>query len=38
MKGHILHQPQPGSAASMVGFISPEDLLKTIKRKPAKQH
>lgn len=38
MKGHILHQPQPGSAASsggMVGHISPEDLLKTIKRKPA---
>ena len=36
MKGHILHQPQPGSAASMVGFISPEDLVKTIKRKPAR--
>ena len=35
MKGHILHQPQPGSSASMVGYISPEDLLKTIKRKPA---
>ena len=35
MKGHILHQPQPGSAASsggMVGYISPDDLLKTIKR------
>jgi collagenase-like PrtC family protease len=35
MKGHILHQPQPGSAASnagMVGFITPQDLLKTIKR------
>ena len=25
----------PGSSASMVGYISPEDLLKTIKRKPA---
>jgi collagenase-like PrtC family protease len=37
MKGHILNQPQPGSASSMVGFISPEDLVKTIKRKPA-QH
>ena len=36
MKGHILHQPQPGSAASVVGFISPEDLVKTIKRKPAR--
>jgi len=35
MKGHILNQPQPGSSASMVGYISPEDLLKTIKRKPA---
>jgi collagenase-like PrtC family protease len=35
MKGHILHQPQPGSAQSKggaVGYISPEDLLKTIKR------
>jgi 23S rRNA 5-hydroxycytidine C2501 synthase len=35
MKGHILHQPQPGSAASnagAVGYITPEDLLKTIKR------
>ncbi|MBF0677197.1 U32 family peptidase [Pseudomonas sp.] len=36
MKGHILNQPQPGSASSMVGFISPEDLVKTIKRKPAR--
>lgn len=35
MKGHILHQPQPGSAASKggaVGYITPDDLLKTIKR------
>jgi putative protease len=35
MKGHILHQPQPGSAQSMggaVGYITPDDLLKTIKR------
>ena len=37
MKGHILNQPQPGSAAhgKMVASISPEDLLKTIKREPA---
>ncbi|MCY1349617.1 putative protease YdcP [compost metagenome] len=35
MKGHILDLPQPGSAvAQIVGQISPEDLLKTI-RKPA---
>ncbi|AKX46061.1 protease [Thiopseudomonas alkaliphila] len=33
MKHHILQQPQPGSNASMVGFITPDDLLKTIKRK-----
>ncbi|WP_394234370.1 peptidase U32 family protein [Pseudomonas anguilliseptica] len=35
MKGHILHQPQPGSAqrkGGAVGYITPEDLLKTIKR------
>ncbi|MDZ4334866.1 MAG: U32 family peptidase [Pseudomonas sp.] len=35
MKGHILHQPQPGSAQSKggaVGYITPADLLKTIKR------
>lgn len=38
MKGHILNQPQPGSAAGMVGYISPEDLVKTIKRKPGGQH
>lgn len=34
MKGHILDLPLPGSAASIVGQISPEDLLKTIKAKP----
>lgn len=36
MKGHILNQPQPGSAAhsKMVASISPEDLLKTIHNKP----
>lgn len=35
MKGHILHSPQPGSnaSASAVGYITPDDLLKTIKRK-----
>lgn len=38
MKGHILNLPQPGSAAGMVGYISPEDLLKTIKRKPSGKH
>lgn len=35
MKGHILNMPQPGSAqasAGIVGYITPEDLLKTIKR------
>lgn len=35
MKGHILNMPQLGSAqanASIVGHITPEDLLKTIKR------
>ena len=35
MKGHILNMPQLGSAefnAGVVGHISPEDLLKTIKR------
>ncbi|MDH0893009.1 MULTISPECIES: U32 family peptidase [unclassified Pseudomonas] len=37
MKGHILDLPQPGSAAhsKMVASISPEDLLKTIRNKPA---
>ncbi len=38
MKGHILNQPQPGSNASIVGFITPEDLVKTIKKKPAGSH
>jgi collagenase-like PrtC family protease len=36
MKGHILNQPQPGSMQSTggaVGYITPDDLLKTIKRK-----
>ncbi|WP_220813571.1 peptidase U32 family protein [Pseudomonas paralcaligenes] len=37
MKGHILDLPQPGSTAhsKMVASISPEDLLKTIRNKPA---
>ncbi len=36
IKGHILGLPQPGSEGvnTIVGQISPEDLLKTI-RKPA---
>ena len=34
MKGHILNLPQPGSQESIVAEISPEDLLKTIKRQP----
>jgi len=34
MKGHILDLPQPGSAASVVGQITPDDLLKTIRRAP----
>ena len=34
MKGHILNLPQPGSQESIVAQISPEDLLKTIKRQP----
>ncbi|QLF93132.1 U32 family peptidase [Pseudomonas sp. ABC1] len=34
MKTHIFNQPLLGSGAGEVGFISPEDLLKTIKRKP----
>ena len=34
IKGHILNLPQPGSAASVVAEISPDDLLKTIKRQP----
>lgn len=35
MKGHILDLPQPGSASSVVGHITPDDLLKTIRHKPA---
>ena len=38
MKGHIFNQPQPGSQASMVGYITPDDLLKTIKRPPTGMH
>ncbi|WP_444816702.1 peptidase U32 family protein [Stutzerimonas frequens] len=34
MKGHILDLPQPGSASSVVGQITPDDLLKTIRRAP----
>lgn len=34
IKGHILNLPQPGSQASIVAEISPEDLLKTIRRQP----
>ncbi|WP_322980809.1 U32 family peptidase [Pseudomonas sp. C11] len=35
MKGHILDLPQPGSAATqVVGHISPDDLLKTIRNRP----
>lgn len=35
IKGHILDLPLPGSSAdSVVGHISPEDLLKTIHRAP----
>ena len=37
MKGHILQQPPPGSAAGqrhIVGQITPEELLKTIRRNP----
>ncbi|GIZ13695.1 U32 family peptidase [Pseudomonas sp. NCCP-436] len=36
MKNHILDLPPPGSAAAqVVGQISPDDLLKTIRNKPA---
>ncbi len=39
MKGHILGLPQPGSAATqVVGQISPDDLLKTIRQKPGYSH
>ncbi|MHB0816720.1 peptidase U32 family protein [Stutzerimonas stutzeri] len=34
IKGNILNLPQPGSAASVVGQISPEDLMKTIRSRP----
>ena len=33
-KGNILNLPQPGSASSMVGRITPADLMKTIRSKP----
>ncbi|KPZ05629.1 hypothetical protein ALO43_200316 [Pseudomonas tremae] len=35
MKGHILDLPLPGSAAakSVVGHITPEDLLKTARQR-----
>ncbi|MGA4636476.1 peptidase U32 family protein [Pseudomonas solani] len=34
MKGHILDLPQPGSAATqVVGHISPDDLMKTIRNR-----
>ncbi|MBS7661711.1 hypothetical protein I0D00_07090 [Pseudomonas lalucatii] len=35
IKGHILNLPQPGSAAATLGYINPDDLAQTIKRKPA---
>ncbi len=39
MKGHILDLPQPGSATTqVVGHISPDDLLKTIRQKPGYSH
>ncbi|WP_282346584.1 U32 family peptidase [Pseudomonas sp. PS01301] len=34
MKGHILDLPQPGSGVNVVGQISPQDLMKTIRRAP----
>jgi putative protease len=34
IKGNILNLPQPGSAASVVGHITPADLMKTIRSKP----
>ncbi|MGV6475485.1 peptidase U32 family protein [Azotobacter vinelandii] len=33
MKDHILAQPQPGSSTGIVGQISPEELLKTIRNR-----
>ncbi len=35
IKGHILDLPLPGANHNVVGQISPEDLLKTIRHKPA---
>ncbi len=35
IKGNILNLPQPGSASSVVGQITPADLMKTIRSKPA---
>lgn len=34
IKGNILNLPQAGSAASVVGHITPTDLMKTIRRSP----
>ncbi|MFZ2290055.1 MAG: U32 family peptidase [Halopseudomonas yangmingensis] len=34
IKGNILRQPLPGSQASVVGSITPDDLRKTIRRAP----
>ncbi|MBD8594723.1 U32 family peptidase [Pseudomonas sp. CFBP 8758] len=34
MKGHILDLPLPGSGVHVVGQISPQDLMKTIRRAP----
>ena len=34
IKGNILNLPQAGSAASVVGHITPADLMKTIRNKP----
>ncbi|MCQ4312857.1 U32 family peptidase [Pseudomonas stutzeri] len=34
IKGNILNLPQPGSAGSVVGHITPADLMKTIRNKP----
>ncbi|WP_193074809.1 peptidase U32 family protein [Pseudomonas sp. FME51] len=34
IKGNILNLPQPGSGANIVGSITPEDLVKTIRRAP----
>ena len=34
IKGNILNLPQPGSGANIVGSITPEDLVKTIRRSP----